>query len=81
MEKFSIFELLDALCALTGRDADADGTKDAAQAPPAKTPPPAEAPERDAPGKDAATDAPAQDALSVFLAHHDAVSRRAGRKK
>lgn len=93
MEKFGIFELLDALCALSeGEEAPAPA-EDAAPSSPSEGTPPAEAgtpsPE------DAAFSAPVYPAgnaappvrgerdraLNEFLARHDAVAKRAKGKK
>ncbi len=65
MEKFGIFELLDALSALTARESAPEDKP--AGGPPAQTEPPA-APKREADG------APA-DALAVFLARHEEMKK------
>lgn len=66
MEKFGIFELLDALSALTSAQSDAPAPPEATE-PAQSAPPPGERPEpRTA----------EEDALSAFLARHDAISRR-----
>lgn len=82
MEKFGIFELLDALSALTAREADPSAetgeappkTTDGAFAPPAYKNEPASA----APAPANAAD---PDALAHFLARHDAVAKKAEKKK
>lgn len=61
MEKFGIFELLDALSAVTGTDG-----APAAERPPEQTPPPAGP---SAPHK--------TDAIEGFLRRHEALSRKA----
>ena len=66
MEKFGIFELLDALSALTSAQSDAPAPPEAPE-PAQSAPPPGERPDpRTA----------EEDALSAFLARHDAISRR-----
>ncbi len=70
MEKFGIFELLDALSALTSAQKDADDN-------------PPDAPAEQTAAQDASPSPPAHgasgteaEALSAFLARHDAISRR-----
>ena len=89
MEKFGIFELLDALSAIAASaEESAPQSTDAAFAPPDYSParPPQSdggAPERDAPPKekpappDKGERSSENDALKGFLARHDAVAKRA----
>ena len=84
MEKFGIFELLDALSALT---AHRGGENDGLTAPPdalaADQKPDKSAPSRpaDPPQTPSASSAPSPDALSAFLARHDRMSRKAEHRK
>ena len=74
MEKFGIFELLDALSALTARQPDASD-----KMPPAESTPPAtdgRAAPSAAQGHSAAQPSAEKDALAAFLARHDEISRR-----
>lgn len=82
MEKFGIFELLDALAALTAKE-DAEkpaeetpSADDAAFAPPQYAADPA-ASEETAAQPQADTAPPQRDALSNFYARHNAVARKA----
>lgn len=81
MEKFGIFELLDALSALTAReDAPAAPPKpeDAAFRPPAYS---AESGAASAPAaREEPPEAQRQSALGDFLARHDAIARKAHKK-
>ena len=77
MEKFGIFELLDTLSALTAEQSAAtaqsrppETEETLAEIPPQKQPPDAMP----------AAPTPSGDALAAFLARHDAMSRRAGKK-
>lgn len=87
MEKFGIFELLDALSALT---AHRGGENDGLTAPPdalasdqkpdkSASSRPADPPQT--PHTPSASPAPSPDALSAFLARHDRMSRKAEHKK
>ena len=84
MEKFGIFELLDALSALT---AHRGGENDGLTAPPdalaADQKPDKSAPSRpaDPPQTPSASSATSPDALSAFLARHDRMSRKAEHRK
>ena len=66
MEKFGIFELLDALSALTSAQSDAPAAPETPE--PAQSAPP--------PGEQPKPRTAEEDALSAFLARHDAISRR-----
>ena len=83
MEKFGIFELLDALSALT---AHRGGENDGLTAPPdalaSDQKPDKSAPSRPAdPPQTASAPSASPDALSAFLARHDRMSRKAEHKK
>ncbi len=72
MEKFGIFELLDALSALTAHDQPASGSENSRLSPDdhAFRPPDYGTQEAAAPEKN-------EDALASFLARHDAVAHKA----
>ncbi len=74
MEKFGIFELLDALSAITAAAGteDKDAQTDKAYLPPSYG--------ESAPSAPAAPSAE-RDALQSFLARHDAIAKKADRKK
>lgn len=77
MEKFGIFELLDALSALTAGE-EKPSPQDAAYLPPvypgSEPPPEGKEPEPRTPP------AAEKDALAGFYARHDAIARKAGKK-
>lgn len=80
MEKFGIFELLDALSALTAKTEDSPSpAEDAAYLPPSY------GAENAAPPQSAPTDFKSpgaeRDALKDFLARHDAIAKKAEEKK
>ena len=81
MEKFGIFELLDALAAITAQEnqhRDPPSAQDSAYLPPSypaqNTP---EAPREEA---QPAQSHPEKDALTGFYARHDAIAKKAGKK-
>ena len=81
MEKFGIFELLDALSALTARE-NASEEKSSAQdkvyLPPAYPAP--EPPAEAQPTSKPQPPHPEKDALAGFYARHDAIAKKAGKK-
>ncbi len=82
MEKFGIFELLDALAALTAHPANHAQTAPEENGAKRSAPPAAHGGGDDAPAADARSKPEADghaaeaDALAAFLARHDAMSRR-----
>ena len=91
MEKFGIFELLDALSALTAvppEEEQAADALDAAYLPPdyplpkpqKDTSPPHAEKMHDVEGEPPKTPRPDQDALAGFYARHNAVAKKAGKK-
>ena len=84
MEKFGIFELLDALSALTAQGGPQEeikpSQKDAAYQPPVyPSSAPAKEPKESAEGKEERPHAES-DALKDFYARHNAVAKKAGKK-
>ena len=81
MEKFGIFELLDALSALTAQNGpappEAAGQSAEPRRPDGAFDPPAYAKEED---RGQGQKADGRDALAGFLARHDAVARKAEKK-
>ena len=81
MEKFGIFELLDALAALTAPDSapkESPSLQDSAYLPPVYNAEPQPAEEEKTPPE---APRPEQDALAGFYARHDAVAKKAGKKR
>ena len=86
MEKFGIFELLDALSALTdggretGSAAPRDGTKPAGRTNDAAPPEGSAAPSPSVSASGSAAPQPGRDALADFLARHDAIAKKTRKK-
>ena len=86
MEKFGIFELLDALSALTdggretGSAAPRDGTKPAGRTNGAAPPEGSAAPSPSVSASGPAAPQPGRDALADFLARHDAIAKKTRKK-
>ena len=80
MEKFGIFELLDALSALTAQNGQPQEPPPEEEAPSPKKPDGAFAPPSYGGEQPKKTGGREADALSGFLARHDAVARKAEKK-